>query len=106
MNKLQPLRIQTGWKVCFNAFIEMDPQELIDDDDENWWEFNEDLLQLENSDKNLILDLGWYGERNLKSGFFKINLIHNLNWDNPLVEFISKKKDEIIDKIEEYMKSY
>ena len=106
MKKLQPLRIQTGWKVTFNSFIELDPQELIDDDDENWWEFNEDLLQLENSDKNLILDLGWYGERNLNSGFFKINLIQNFNWEKPLVEFISKEKNEIIDKIEECMNSY
>ncbi len=45
MKKLQPLRIQTGWKVTFNSFIELDPQELIDENDENWWEFNEDLLQ-------------------------------------------------------------
>lgn len=106
MKKLQPLRIQSGWQVCYNTFKELDPQELKDENDENWWDLNEDLLQLENSSKNLILDLGWYGGHNLYSGFYKLYLIQNLDWENPLVEFISKDKDEVTTKIEELLISY
>ncbi|MFF2875191.1 hypothetical protein ACFVR2_02595 [Gottfriedia sp. NPDC057991] len=55
MKKLQPLRIQSGWQVCYNTFKELDPQELKDENDENWWDLNEDLLQL----KTVVRILYW-----------------------------------------------
>lgn len=106
MKKLQPLRIQSGWQVCYNTFKELDPKELKDENDENWWNLDEDLLQLENSSKDLILDLGWYGGHHLNSGVYKLYLIQNLDLENPLVVFISKDKYEVTTKIEELMKSY
>jgi hypothetical protein len=98
--KLQSLRIPSGWKVSWNTFTEFDPLEITGADDENWWLFDEDLLQLECSHKNLILDLGWYGGKNLITGNYGLYLIQNQDWENPLLKFLSKNKDEIVSKIE------
>ena len=46
-------------------------------------ELNEDLVQVEYND-NYILDIGWYPEGDI-NGRIIIQLIHNSEWDNPLV---------------------
>ena len=46
-------------------------------------ELNEDLVQVEYND-NYILDIGWYPEGDI-NGKIIIQLIHNSEWDNPLV---------------------
>lgn len=47
--------------------------------------FKEDLLQIEHKDRQYLLDVGWRPEFNLK-GFFKIVVIKNDDWQNPLYE--------------------
>jgi hypothetical protein len=104
-NKLQPLRVPTGWHVSYNTFTELDPQDLSENA-EDWWELNEDLLQLHYSPKKLTLDLGWYGGNSLSSGFFRVYLIQNQDWENPLTEYTTQNKEEIISKIEKLLYEY
>ncbi|WP_160675256.1 hypothetical protein [Clostridium sp. C8-1-8] len=59
------------------------------------WELKQDLLQVNYSDKHdntYILDIGWYPEFNLK-GAFKIVLIRNFDWDNPMIMKKSNYED-------------
>lgn len=53
-------------------------------------ELNEDLIQVEYKG-NYILDIGWYPECD-ENGKIIIQLIHNSEWDNPLV------REEIVEK--------
>ncbi|MBR6149647.1 MAG: hypothetical protein IKQ25_00045 [Lachnospiraceae bacterium] len=46
-------------------------------------ELNEDLIQVE-YDGNYILDIGWYPEGDF-NGKILTQLIHNNEWDNPIV---------------------
>lgn len=51
--ELQPLRIQTGWKIEYNNFTEYDigihgPNDVF--------ELNENLLRLHNENANLMID--------------------------------------------------
>lgn len=45
-------------------------------------DLNEDLLQVEFPD-NVVLDIGWYPERDPK-GQFQVRVIRDLAWDSPL----------------------
>ncbi|MCY9663382.1 hypothetical protein P5G65_36380 [Paenibacillus chondroitinus] len=98
MNKpreIQPLRLQGGWTVEFNNFYECEPHNSNDFDAY----FFEDLLQFTNSKFNLVLDLGWYPNSD-KNGTYKLFLIKNYNWENPLEYFESRNTKAIVEKIE------
>ena len=54
------------------------PHEAIDQ-----LEFEEDLLQVSFFDEKYILDVGWYPNPR-KNGVFKVYVIKNYDWENPL----------------------
>lgn len=101
MIKLQPLRIPTGWEMSYNKFWEIEPNELKEDDD-SWMHFTQDILQMKYTFKkiNLIIDLGWYPETEV-DGTFRLELIKNKDWENPIKTFESRSKKQIVEKVEE-----
>ena len=100
MIKLQSLRIPTGWKVSYNKFLEIEPNSLREDDSV-WIHFTQDILQLKYLFRKvkLIVDLGWYPETEI-DGTFRLVVIKNEEWENPLEVFESRSKAEIVEKIE------
>ncbi|MET3195182.1 hypothetical protein [Bacillus sp. OAE603] len=96
--KLQPLRISTGWEVTYNTFLELDPSNI--NNDEEWlMNFTESLFQAIHKRRNILIDLGWYPEGDPK-GNFGIELIKNYEWGKPLESFSSKDKDKVVEKLE------
>lgn len=61
------------------------PNETIDQ-----LQFEEDLLQVSFFDEKYILDVGWYPNPR-KNGVFKVYVIKNYDWENPL--FIRSHKN-------------
>ena len=57
---LQSLNISEGWTVRQHEFYDIDPEGNVENDD-TFWMFSEDLLQIEMD--GYVLDLGWYGEQ-------------------------------------------
>lgn len=103
MIKLQPLRISNGWEVSYNKFLEIDPNDLKEDDD-IWIHFTQDILQMKYVFKEiyLTLDLGWYPETEF-DGTYRLEIIKDQDWINPLETFESRSKKEIVEKIEELL---
>ncbi|MCR5630260.1 hypothetical protein [Eubacterium sp.] len=64
-------------------------------------ELNEDLVQVEYND-NYILDIGWYPEGDI-NGRIIIQLIHNSEWDNPLVHEKCLDKESLFKSINNIM---
>lgn len=93
--ELQPLRITSGWKIEFNNFCECDPDNCDDFSDY----FIEDLLQLQHTKCNLLIDLGWFPNMD-ENGQYCLWLIQNFNWEAPLELFKSRDRTAIINKIE------
>ncbi len=69
--------------------------------------FLEDLLQVENLEKQLLLDVGWFPETN-PSGSYRLRVIRiNMNeggaprydWKNPIVDFRTRSIDELLSEI-------
>lgn len=110
---IQPLRIPGGWTVVFNEFTDIDPMEIPTENEEMWlYYFSEDLLYLcaetvrKQNKKTQVqkfgIDLGWYPEGD-PDGSFKLQAILNENWKNPLLEFSSRSKDEIVQTLEKWL---
>lgn len=97
--KLQPLIIPSGCRIVKNDFTTYDP-EIDFTEDRNLYYLTEDLLQIELDYSNLIIDLGWYGEIFSNKGEFKVYVIENEDWDNPLKVEKSKSQKIITEKLE------
>lgn len=112
---LQPLRISGGWKVVFNEFFMLDPEQCTDCDENFWDNFVEDMLYIVNEqtykkDKKtycnkIAIDLGWYPELDV-NGEFVLYVIKNDDWEHPLEEFRNRSQKEIVDRIEAYIHKY
>ncbi|MCG1035100.1 hypothetical protein [Polaribacter sargassicola] len=104
----QPLRISSDWKIEWNCFFEIDPSE------ETMTYFAENLLFLYSENRNRSIELQWQPEDdvngeyvlkviNLQEEFNKVNNTFLMagNWGNPHLIYKSKKRLEIVNKIEE-----
>jgi hypothetical protein len=99
LKSLQPLRIPSGWQISFNIFMEIDPLLQDINNFDPGLDFSQDLLQINNLQKDITVDLGWYPDHD-PTGEYKISVIKNTDWENPLSTFSSRSKDEIVSKIE------
>lgn len=68
---------------------------------EQIWELNEDLLQL-SVGSNIIVDVGYYPSHSL-NGRFKVMVIEEGNWENPLITTLCDKPDLLVDCIQEVL---
>ena len=104
-NNLQFKSFPPEWKVIWNNLTDLDPLLSSEDDTELWWNFTEDLLQLQYQTENIIIDLGWYPDCDPK-GTFKIFFMKDYDWKNAIDYFETRSKSKAISKIEELTKSY
>lgn len=107
----QPLRIETGWKVTWNTFNEVDPSL------KNISQLSaSSLLTLHHTHLNRLIDLCWRPEENLQGAFILLVLntceIFNAktntqdidaDWENPYLRFESTSRLEIVAKLEQLM---
>ena len=66
-------------------------------------EFEEDLLQVQFFNEKYILDVGWYSTTG-KNGKFKVYVIKNYDWENPLFTKTNKKISGLIATIKQGIK--
>lgn len=108
MFKLQSLRIPPGWEMVINKFLEIDVEQYSSDSD-IWLDFTQDIMYIKRKskrkDKNIAIDLGWYPDNDPK-GSFHLLVIKDDNWEEPIEEFDSRNKEEIVNKIEEFLIKY
>ena len=102
--ELVPLNIPKDWTVVWNKFTQSEPENFLDEDYINIWEFPEDIFYFRNESKRRILDLGCI-EHN-PNGCYRLVLIEiNENgesaedWDNPLFTYKTKNIFELQKKI-------
>ena len=66
-------------------------------------EFEEDLLQVQFFNEKYILDVGWYSTTG-KNGKFKVYVIKNYDWENPLFTKSNKKISGLLATIKQGIK--
>ena len=94
-------------KVIKNEFYTYDPNSEFEEK-LNYEYLTEDLLQLYLEKDCTTIDLGWYGDLSENKGCFKVYVIKNENWENPLEVVKSKSQakisNELLRIIEQYNK--
>lgn len=84
--------------MSYNNFFEIDPRNLKQDDD-CWFMFTENLLQLHHEKASITLDLGWNPDIS-SDGQFLVLIIKDMDWENPIQEFMSNDYRKVIEYIE------
>lgn len=103
-NKHQGLRVPEGFVIMYNTFFDVEPP-IGNFKSSDWWYFKESLLYIcyMKSDPKILLDLGWYPEFD-PEGKFAIQVFKEDFSGEQLVDFESRSKKEIVDKINEILK--
>lgn len=105
MEKLKyNIDIPEGFKLSRNEFYMYDPENEYTVELSDYY-LQEDLLQIVHQNKGLAIDLGWYGDTDTNEGVFKIYLIKDMDWENPLQEIESKSSTFIYLKLNELVNS-
>lgn len=66
---------------------------------EQIFEFKEDICQIE-YDNGYLIDIGYYPEFSI-DGNFKVYLIKDLDWENPIIEKAAASIDDLIIEVSE-----
>lgn len=94
---LQPLRIEPGWTISYNEFLEAD---LDTDENPNTWAMRkQDLFQATQKKRNRLLDLGWYPEQEV-DGAFRLQVYEGDFTGTQLHEFSSRNRLEVVAEME------
>lgn len=110
---LQPLRIESNWQVLYNQLYEVDPIS----GNEPYFD-GSSLLMLQNNIRLKLIDVKWQPERDL-NGQYQIqvlNYVENFNsktnefcsepnWENPFLTFVTTSRLELVEKLEELMRT-
>ena len=97
--ELQTFSIPAGGRIVKNEFTTYDPEEYYTEE-LNLFYLQEDLLQIEFKELDLVVDLGWYGEIWENKGEFRVVVIKNYDWENPIHNETSKSQKLILAKLE------
>lgn len=101
--QLQPLRIPEGWIVDYNSLHEIDPDSLTLPSNERECLFKEDLLQMRHPNTNRLLDVGWYPERDLATGQFRLVVFEGDFHGRLLSDFRTRSRPTLVAEIEKVL---
>ncbi|WP_203292471.1 hypothetical protein [Luteirhabdus pelagi] len=111
--KLQPLRIEAGWRVKYNQFYEVDPVAGFED-----YFDGSSLLMLENASRLKLIDVDWKPEGDL-NGHYVVKVLNflenfdqhtytfdiNPDWENPFLTHTVKSRLSLVSKLESLMQT-
>lgn len=101
---LQPLRIPQGWRVAYNSGLyEIDPDPALIPEDERWWVFKADMLQLRHDAANRLLDVGWHPEGDLVNGAYHLVLLAGSFSDPELERLSTRSRQRLVRELERIM---
>lgn len=106
--QMQPLRIPSYWSIGYNKLEDLEPSELSTEDRAWLFVFVQDILYVyrkytnKHIEHTITVDLGWYPDGDPKGSFHLIALLDS-DWKNPILEFSSRSKAEIVETLESWL---
>ena len=111
--KLQPLRIEASWEITYNQLYEVDPILGYED-----YFDGSSLLILKNNSRLKLIDVQWRPMRDINGAYQVevLNFTEHFNaatnqfkdkpdWENPFLIFSTKSRLELVEKLEELMRT-
>ncbi|MBN2713350.1 MAG: hypothetical protein JXR97_13100 [Planctomycetes bacterium] len=94
MLKLIPLRIPCGWQMLENSLF--DPHLSTPEELEPY--LDEDIMQIKCTQRDLLVDVGWYGNRN--SGMYALHVFRGDWHGEELCVYDTKNIESLVKAIE------
>jgi hypothetical protein len=92
--ELQKLEIPDSFTLVHHDFYAYDPAKEYQFE-ANVHYLGEDLFQVIHEPTQLVVDLGWYGNRTENKGGFVLNVIRNEFWDEPVSKIHETSQKQI-----------
>lgn len=107
-------QVGAGWQVTYNEFYGVDPEtadsiEGYSDGYTVWnCHFNEDLVQIRNEQRGLLIDVGWYPYYD-PTGHYKARVLSwrllesgemGFDWLHPISVLTTRRPEEVVDFVE------
>jgi len=101
---LQPLRVTHGWRMDYNnGLYQLDVDPNLIPEDERWWIFKEDMLQMSHEVRNRIIDIGFTPEGDFDQGAYNL-VMYEGDFRGPLIaELRTQDRKLLISTIEKWM---
>lgn len=98
---LQPLRVPMGWVMAYNLGLwEIDPDPALVPENDRWFIFKQDMLQMTHPAANRLLDLGFYPEGDLENGEYGL-VLYEGDFNGRLIhEFRTRDRLALVAEIE------
>ena len=90
--------LMNGWGVNNNKLLKIDIESIDNCDNFIWNKFSEDMLNIINPSKSIIIDVGWYPKFDM-NGRFVLLVIKNNEWTKPLETLVTRDVNKIIEKV-------
>ena len=105
-HSLVKLSIPSGWNMVINIFYYIKLSEM-EKDNKLYITLDQDLMYIEKKGRKVTLgiDVGWYPDMD-PNGCYRIQVIRNNEWEEPLEKYESRDIDDIIIKVEEFLEKY
>ena len=103
---LQPLRVTHGWCMDYNnGLYELDVDPVLVPEDDRWWIFKEDMLQMSHKARDRIIDIGFTPEGDFDEGTYNL-VMHEGDFTGPLIaEMRTRDRALLVSTIEEWMRA-
>lgn len=96
-------RAPSGWRVDHHEWREIDPSSLPGGSPA-WDYLQEDLAQLRNDERGLLVDVGWY-PAGRREGRYAIAVLFENDWDRPVSRFMTTSFQEAISHLDAVLES-
>jgi hypothetical protein len=96
-------RVPSGWHVDHHEWREVDPSSLAEGSPA-WDYLQEDLAQLRNDERGLLVDIGWY-PAGRREGRYAIVVLFENDWDRPVSRFMTTSLQEAISRLDAVLES-
>ncbi len=105
------IRTGEGWQITQQRLFDVSPEDAdkveVRGGKITIWQlcFVEDLLQVVNRSRGVVLDVGWYPDSR-PEGSYRLRLIHEkkgeripYDWENPEIDFTTRSLSDLLAKI-------
>ena len=88
----------------WNKLESLEPEDCKEDDAAWQFTFVQDILYMRkrSGDQMVHLDLGWYPDGD-PDGAYRLVAILNDDWENPILEFMSRRTCKVVETIEYWL---
>ncbi|MGN0144321.1 MAG: hypothetical protein ACI398_05015 [Clostridium sp.] len=95
-------KLPEGWTIKNNTLFKIEEELIKNLDNDTRNKLSEDMLNIVNHLKNIIIDVGWYPQFDI-NGHFGLVVVKDNIWIKPIDTLVTRDINVVIDKVNKIM---